>query len=100
MSMKRQMNKHLFATVTLIGILIVFGNFFFTLHTAQKNYPGLSYYGFPVRFLGDYFTNIYRIKLGQQGTLLYENAYSNENSPLVFFEPHYNLIGIATKPLG
>lgn len=90
----------IFVGGTFVAIILVFCNIIATITVAKKTFPNVSYFGFPVRYLGDYFTNIYRIKLGQEGTILYHNAYSNEATPDVLFEPHYNIVGFLTKPFG
>jgi len=98
--MKKISPQLVWGGAVILSVIIVFANLFFALQVAKTKLPNVSYYGFPIRFLGDTLTNVFRIKLGQEGTIWYENAYSDEFTPPVLFEPVYNLVGMVTKPLG
>ncbi len=55
-------------------------------------------YGYPQYFLKDYFQYIYLVRSGQQGKLLYEDAFRYDDVSPYILEPHYPVIGLFSKP--
>lgn len=94
------MLKHVYPLTCLLSFIVVFTSILLPVVKVHNESPDQELYGFPMSFMGDYYTNIYRIRLGQEGIFSYIDAYTDEPIPDTVFEPHYNIVGFLSKPFG
>lgn len=81
-----------------IAVLFVFVTLLLPMKSAEQIEPGSSVHGFPYKYLMDYSLYIYDIKSGQEGRLLWTNAFSEEYYPPYILQPHYPIMGMLSIP--